>query len=179
RRRRARRGPAGAQRPGGRAAGPGGGRHPRRVRDALRDLVGVAALRRLLLLAARSLDAVYVLGLQPLRALLDVELDLLSLVQSSVTLRLNRGVVDEHILTAVSFDEAVAFVVVEPLHYAYLRHVLHLRTGGRRKRGCVQTPMSWTASEVIAEYSHFAAMVPSTTRMTARCLSTSSRIRSR
>ncbi len=82
-----------------------------------------------LLLAGRSLDAAHVLGLQPLRALLDVELDLLALVQSSVTLRLNRGVVDEHVLTAVSLDEAVAFVVVEPLHYANFWHLLHLRPG--------------------------------------------------
>jgi hypothetical protein len=34
---------------------------------------------------------------------------------------------DEHVLTAVSFDESVAFVVVEPLHYANFWHLLYLR----------------------------------------------------
>src|SRR4051812_44080431 len=55
-------------------------------------------------------------GLRPLGALDDLELDLLVLVQGLVALRLDRRVVDEDVFAAVHGDEAVALLVVEPLH---------------------------------------------------------------
>ena len=78
------------------------------------------ALRRLLL----RIDSVDVLGLKTFRPLLDVELHPFSLVQSPVTRSLNRGVMNEYVFTSLSLDEAVTFVVVEPLDHAYLGHSL-------------------------------------------------------
>jgi hypothetical protein len=54
--------------------------------------------------------------------LLDVELDALALVQRPITLSLDGAVMNEHVFTCVTFDEAEAFVVVEPLNGTNLRH---------------------------------------------------------
>src|SRR5690606_437670 len=61
-------------------------------------------------------------GLQSLRALEDVELHELPLLQRLEALHLDRGEVHEDILTGLLGDEAVSLGVVEPLHSA-LRHV--------------------------------------------------------
>src|SRR5207253_809229 len=63
----------------------------------------------------------YILGLQALRSLDDVELHPLALGQRPEALHLNGGVVDEYVLSALLRDEAEALAVVEPLHRA-LRH---------------------------------------------------------
>src|SRR5436305_14988004 len=60
-----------------------------------------------------DLDAV---GLGTLGALDDLELHPLVLVEGPVAVGLDRRVVDEDVLTVVHGDEAVALLVVEPLH---------------------------------------------------------------
>jgi hypothetical protein len=55
--------------------------------------------------------------LKALRALGDIELDLLTFSEASEPLRLNRGVMTEHIFTtAILSNESVALRIVEPLH---------------------------------------------------------------
>src|SRR5690349_6563972 len=69
-------------------------------------------------------DRANVLRLRALRALGDVELDLLVLVEGLVALRLDRRVVNEDVVAAVLLrDEAEALLRVEPLNSA-LSHVL-------------------------------------------------------
>src|SRR5687767_8094531 len=64
-----------------------------------------------------GLDGDDVLRLRALRALRDVELDPLVLVEALVALRLDGGEVDEDVGTAaVLRDEAEALLGVEPLH---------------------------------------------------------------
>src|SRR3954447_16116367 len=67
-----------------------------------------------------------VLRLRTLRALRDVELDLLVLVEGLVALRLDRGVVNEDVVAAVLLsDEAETLLGVEPLDGA-LSHAVFL-----------------------------------------------------
>src|SRR5262245_2861271 len=63
------------------------------------------------------------LGLRPLLALGNVELDPLVLFQAAVAAHLDRGEVHENVSTAAVYrDEAEALLGVEPLHGS-LRHV--------------------------------------------------------
>src|ERR671931_2142928 len=62
-----------------------------------------------------TLEHAHVGGLDALASLLHVELDDLPLVQRAVAGRLDRGEVYEHVLAAVTGDEAVTLVRVEPL----------------------------------------------------------------
>src|SRR3954469_18238259 len=78
-----------------------------------------AAARARELSGVDDLDAV---GLGTLRTLDDLELHPLVLVEGPIALGLDRRVVDEHVLAVVHGDEAVALLVVEPLHGA-LCHV--------------------------------------------------------
>src|ERR1017187_1049628 len=59
-------------------------------------------------------DHVNLIGLCAPIALGDLELDPLSLFQSAISIRLDRGEVDEHVLATVDGDEAVSLVRVEP-----------------------------------------------------------------
>src|SRR2546425_7593362 len=64
-----------------------------------------------------SADLADVRRLGSFRTLLHVELDLLALGQAAKSLRLDRGVMDEHVLAAaVRRDEPKSLRVVEPLH---------------------------------------------------------------
>src|SRR5689334_121126 len=71
-------------------------------------------------------------GLRALLPLGHVELDALTLFEGLVPVHLDGRVVDEHVLTAVHGDEAVALLGVEPLHGA-LCHV-HSYLGAIRPR---------------------------------------------
>src|SRR5580704_17169684 len=77
-----------------------------------------------------------VLRLGPLLALDDVELDLLSLREAAAAVTGDRAEMHEHVRAALYGDEAVALVVVEPLHRA-LRHrdLLHSGRGDRHRGG--------------------------------------------
>src|SRR5205085_11108254 len=76
-------------------------------------------LRRPLLLAFCAAD---VFRLQAFRPLLHVEFDSFSLVEGPVTARLDGGVMNEDVLTGIALEEAVAFVIVEPLHSTNFGH---------------------------------------------------------
>lgn len=60
-----------------------------------------------------------VLCLRALLALHDFELDVITLLQALVALRLDGAVVDEHVGTIVSADEAEALRVIEPFHFTF------------------------------------------------------------
>ena len=62
--------------------------------------------------------------------LLPLALCLFAFVQGPVTGRLDGAVMDENVLTAVTLDEPIAFIVVEPFHSAYFGH-LFLRPTAR------------------------------------------------
>src|SRR3954452_13986256 len=73
-------------------------------------------------------------GLRTLRALDDLELHALPLVEGLVPVHLDGRVVDEDVLTAVDGDEAEALLGVEPLHGALCHvcsHVSCVRTAPR------------------------------------------------
>jgi len=65
----------------------------------------------------------YVLSLQPLGALRNVELHGLPLLEALEPARLDCREVHKNILTALTADEAVAFGVVEPLHCSLFCHM--------------------------------------------------------
>src|SRR5512144_412638 len=66
--------------------------------------------------SAFSVGASHLLGLRAFLALRDLELDPLALVETLVTLHLDRAVVHEDVGTVVHRDEAVTLLRVEPLH---------------------------------------------------------------
>src|SRR5207253_2693667 len=88
----------------------------------------------------RSGDDADRVGLGALRSLHHLELDALVLIEGLVAVGLDGRVVDEHVLATVLGDEAVALLVVEPLHDT-LCHVRSLpvlpartvRARGRRR----------------------------------------------
>src|SRR5258708_3438045 len=104
-----------AQRAGTGPSRAGGGWHARGLRDG-----AFRARRRLS--GTRFFRAADVFGLQALRALLDVEFHPLAFIQCPVSLRLDGAEMQEHIFPGIAFDEAVAFVVVEPLDGANFGH---------------------------------------------------------
>src|SRR6185369_8333514 len=65
--------------------------------------------------ASKSGDESDLLSLRALLALRDLELDALSVFQRLVAVHLDRGEVDENVLSAVDRDEAIALLAVEPL----------------------------------------------------------------
>src|SRR3954468_2679838 len=79
--------------------------------------------------ASRSPDLAHVRGLRPLGALLEFEFHLLAFRQAPEPLRLDGGVVDEHVLAAVvRRDESEALRIIEPLH-GPVRHCSHSPSG--------------------------------------------------
>src|SRR6266545_971883 len=84
----------------------------------------------------RSADELDVLGLRAFLTLGDFELDTLAVIQRFVALHLDCGEVDEHVLTSVNRDEAVALFGVEPFdgalcHCALPYLVLHRLHGAK------------------------------------------------
>jgi len=69
--------------------------------------------------AAMPLELGDVRRLRALLALRQVERHPLAFVQSAITLTRDGRVVDEHIITVIAADEAIAFVRVEPFHGAF------------------------------------------------------------
>ena len=69
-------------------------------------------------------DFQYVLGLQSFGALLDLELHLRAFIQGAVTVRLDGGKVNEHIVAARSLDESIALSGIKPLHSTFFRHYM-------------------------------------------------------
>jgi hypothetical protein len=63
-----------------------------------------------------ALDATNVRGLEALGPLRNLELDLVTLVQATETVALNRSVMDENVRTLLTRDETETLGVVEPLH---------------------------------------------------------------
>lgn len=63
-------------------------------------------------------DLAYFRGLQSFRSLLNLELNLVSFVECSKTFSDDRLVMDEHVLTRLSTDEAETLGSVEPLDHA-------------------------------------------------------------
>src|SRR6266550_4049651 len=88
-------------------------------------------------------DDAYAVRLRALRTLHHVELHALVLVERLVALGLDRRVVDEDVLTTVHGDEAVALLVVEPLHGALCHvHSLLGPTGPTLREAGVFVPRS-------------------------------------
>jgi hypothetical protein len=70
------------------------------------------------------------IGLKTFNALKDVEDDLLALLETFVTIFLNRAEMDEYIIAAIVAKEAIALGTVKPFHYAFiLAHRVHLSMG--------------------------------------------------
>ena len=61
------------------------------------------------------------IGLRSFLALDDIELDIIPFFQAFVTVKLNRAVVNEYIRAIITPNEAIAFCIVEPLHFAFVR----------------------------------------------------------
>src|SRR5215471_297772 len=75
----------------------------------------------------RGSDDSDVLGLVPLPAGPDVELDCLTLIEGLVAIPLDVGEVDEHVVSVLTRDEAVALLGVEELHSSSSQCTLFLR----------------------------------------------------
>ena len=73
--------------------------------------------------SGRVLVTDHLVGLWTLLPLNDVELDLVPLFQTLVSINLDGAVVDEDVGSVISSDESVAFGVVKPFDFAFvLRH---------------------------------------------------------
>jgi hypothetical protein len=68
------------------------------------------------------LPAVDVLCLEAFGALYAFELDGLALVQGTITIFLDHGIVNEDILASAALDETIAFGAVKPLNCSLLSH---------------------------------------------------------
>jgi hypothetical protein len=67
----------------------------------------------------RTID---VLCLQSLRAAFDFELNLCTFLQRPVTVHLDGGKVDEHIIAIGALDKSIALRGVKPFHYTFFSH---------------------------------------------------------
>jgi len=75
------------------------------------------------------LQAGDVRGLQALGAGGNLELNRLPFVQRLISLRLNRGEMNEDVLAGLALDESVALAGVEPLHCSLFFHCYYLALG--------------------------------------------------
>jgi hypothetical protein len=66
--------------------------------------------------------ALHIGGVQSFRPLLALELDGLAFVEALITIFLDRGEMDENILSGRTLDKPVPLGPVEPLHYTVLPH---------------------------------------------------------
>src|SRR6516164_4937232 len=64
----------------------------------------------------------YVLGLQPFRPLLDLELHLRAFIQAAIPVRLDCRKMYEHVIAAGTLDESIALCCVKPLHNSFFLH---------------------------------------------------------
>ena len=64
----------------------------------------------------------YIGGEIALGALQELELNCFTLIQGSVTVFLDRGEMDEHILSGGTLNESISFRTVEPLNCTLLSH---------------------------------------------------------
>src|SRR5690242_21833897 len=78
--------------------------------------------------------------LQTLRAARDVELHAITFDEALEALRLDRAVVDEHVLTTLLGDEAEALRIVEPLHGTGC-HVRTVPFGASMRSSLIRPPM--------------------------------------
>jgi hypothetical protein len=69
-----------------------------------------------------ELEAYDVLSLQALRALLDLELDSLSLIERLIAVGLNGRKVYENVLAGLALDESVSLAGIEPLYCSLFFH---------------------------------------------------------
>jgi hypothetical protein len=69
-----------------------------------------------------GLNSIHVLGLQALRTLLDLELNLRTFIQATVTVRLNGREMHEHIVAAGPLDKSITFGGIKPLHNTFFFH---------------------------------------------------------
>src|SRR6185369_7880467 len=92
-------------------------------------------------------DHVDLFGLRTFLTLGDLELDAGAVLQRLVTLHVDGGEVDEHVLAAVDCDEAVALLAVEPLDSALCHCALpHSAVPASRSRpssGCRDASRRW------------------------------------
>lgn len=66
-------------------------------------------------------------GLQALGAADNLKLDRLAIVQAPVSIRLDRGEMDENVLSGLALDETITLTGVEPLHCSlFFAHFLFL-----------------------------------------------------
>jgi hypothetical protein len=68
-------------------------------------------------LDAKILDLGYVFSLEALGSLLDFKLDKLAFVQRFVSIHLDRGEVNEDVLSRLALDETIPFGSIEPLDH--------------------------------------------------------------
>ena len=100
----------------------------------------LVSLRTTSTLVLGYLDRSYVLRLEPLRALGDVELYGLAFLQAAEAARLNRREMYEDIFAILTANKAKAFGVVKPLHcscfqlcsYFYLSFLLRRVAAGEK-----------------------------------------------
>jgi hypothetical protein len=94
-----------------------------------------------------ALDATNVRGLEALGPLRNLELDLVTLVQATETVALNRSVVDENVCTLLTRDESKTLGVVEPLHSTFFHNApsweSDLSRGGRPYSFVVSPRLGW------------------------------------
>lgn len=60
------------------------------------------------------------IGLRPLLALDDIELDLVAFFQTLIAVKLNCAVMDENIRSIIAANKSITFCVVEPLHFSFV-----------------------------------------------------------
>src|SRR4051794_34146751 len=70
----------------------------------------------------RRLRADYVCCLKALGALEQVKLDGLAFVERTISVLLDRGEVNENILSCGALDKSISFRPVKPLHCTFLSH---------------------------------------------------------
>ncbi len=78
-----------------------------------------------MLVVRSASDDPNLLGLWALWTLADLELNPLTVFEAAVALHLDRGVVDEEVITTVYGNEAIALLGVEPLHGALSHYLSH------------------------------------------------------
>jgi len=69
-------------------------------------------------------DFLYVRGLQTLRSLLDIELNLVALIQRAVAISTDRLKMDENVFAVLTSDEAKALGSVEPFDCSFFHGTL-------------------------------------------------------
>jgi len=71
-----------------------------------------------------NLDLLYVCGLQTLRSLLDIELNLVTLVQGTVAITTDRLKMDEYVFAVLTSDKAKTLGSIEPFDCSFFHGTL-------------------------------------------------------